>query len=242
MLVPATDPSSWKCSPIAIAATRCPIRPNTGPRKKCRKCGPSTIRSSRSAIGLKRRALPARTISRRSTRRSAGSSTKPLNLRRPIQSPTRRSCGRTSMPSRSRRGHEMPTPVLMPALSPTMEEGKLAKWVAKEGDEIKAGDVIAEIETDKATMEVEAVDEGRLGKILVGEGTEGVKVNTPIAVILAEGEDESALQGGGAGAPQKTEAKGNGSGPVLETPSEPPPRPVPGDDEGGKILHGTATG
>src|SRR5688500_2409469 len=135
----------------------------------------------------------------------------------------------------------MPSQVLMPALSPTMEEGKLAKWVAKEGDEIKAGDVIAEIETDKATMEVEAVDEGRLGKILVGEGTEGVKVNTPIAVILAEGEDESALQGG-AGAPQKTEAKGNGSGPVLETPSEPPPRPIPGDDDGGKIHHGTATG
>ena len=90
----------------------------------------------------------------------------------------------------------MPTQVLMPALSPTMEEGKLAKWVAKEGDAIKAGDVIAEIETDKATMEVEAVDEGTLGKILVGEGTEGVKVNTPIAVILGEGEDASALQGG----------------------------------------------
>src|SRR5215207_8221871 len=86
----------------------------------------------------------------------------------------------------------MPTQVLMPALSPTMEEGKLSKWVVKEGDTINAGDVIAEIETDKATMEVEAVDEGRLGKILVGEGTEGVKVNTPIAVILGEGEDESA--------------------------------------------------
>ncbi len=136
----------------------------------------------------------------------------------------------------------MPTPVLMPALSPTMEEGKLAKWVAKEGDAIKAGDVIAEIETDKATMEVEAVDEGRLGKILVGEGTEGVKVNTPIAVILAEGEDESALQGDSPGAPQKAEVKGNGSGPILETPSEPPPAPIPGDDDGGKILHGTATG
>jgi pyruvate dehydrogenase E1 component beta subunit len=86
----------------------------------------------------------------------------------------------------------MPTNVLMPALSPTMEEGKLAKWVLKEGDAVKAGDVIAEIETDKATMEVEAVDEGTLGKILVSEGTEGVKVNTPIAVILAEGEDASA--------------------------------------------------
>src|SRR5882724_6590946 len=84
--------------------------------------------------------------------------------------------------------------VLMPALSPTMEEGKLAKWVAKEGDQIKAGDVIAEIETDKATMEVEAVDEGTLGKILVAEGTEGVKVNTPIAVIVGEGEDASAVE------------------------------------------------
>src|SRR5918998_1054690 len=136
----------------------------------------------------------------------------------------------------------MPTQVLMPALSPTMEEGKLSKWVLKEGDAIKAGDVIAEIETDKATMEVEAVDKGRLGRILVGEGTEGVKVNTPIAVILAEGEDESALQEGGAGAPPKSEAKGNGSGPVLETPSQPPPAPLPGDDDGGKILHGTATG
>jgi pyruvate dehydrogenase E1 component beta subunit len=87
----------------------------------------------------------------------------------------------------------MPTNVLMPALSPTMEEGTLAKWLVKEGDQVAAGDVIAEIETDKATMEVEAVDEGTLGKILIGEGTEGVKVNTPIAVILGEGEDASAV-------------------------------------------------
>ena len=83
----------------------------------------------------------------------------------------------------------MPIEVLMPALSPTMTEGKLAKWLKKEGDEIKSGDVLAEIETDKATMEVEAVDEGRLGKLLVAEGTEGVAVNTPIAVILGDGED-----------------------------------------------------
>lgn len=83
----------------------------------------------------------------------------------------------------------MPIEVLMPALSPTMEEGKLAKWLVNEGDEIASGDPIAEIETDKATMEVEAVDEGRLGKILVPAGTEGVKVNTPIAVILSNGED-----------------------------------------------------
>jgi len=87
----------------------------------------------------------------------------------------------------------MPTEVLMPALSPTMEEGKLAKWLVSEGDDVTSGDVIAEIETDKATMEVEAVDEGRLGKILVPEGTEGVKVNTPIAVILSNGEDASEI-------------------------------------------------
>ena len=77
----------------------------------------------------------------------------------------------------------MPIQVLMPALSPTMEKGNLAKWLKKEGDTVKSGDVIAEIETDKATMEVEAVDEGKVSKLLVAEGTEGVKVNTPIAVL-----------------------------------------------------------
>ena len=87
----------------------------------------------------------------------------------------------------------MPIQILMPALSPTMEEGKLASWMVKEGDEVTSGMVIAEIETDKATMEVEAVDEGRVGKILIDAGTEGVKVNTPIAVLLEEGEDESAI-------------------------------------------------
>ncbi len=86
----------------------------------------------------------------------------------------------------------MPTNILMPALSPTMEEGTLAKWLKAEGDTIKSGDVIAEIETDKATMEVEAVDEGVLAKILIPAGTEAVKVNTPIAVIAGEGEDASA--------------------------------------------------
>ena len=80
----------------------------------------------------------------------------------------------------------MPTEILMPALSPTMEEGKLAKWLVKEGQTIKPGDIIAEIETDKATMEVEAVDEGKVSKLLVAEGTEGVKVNTPIAVLDGE--------------------------------------------------------
>jgi pyruvate dehydrogenase E1 component beta subunit len=88
----------------------------------------------------------------------------------------------------------MPTEVLMPALSPTMEKGNLAKWLKKEGDPVKSGDVIAEIETDKATMEVEAADEGTLGKILVPEGTADVAVNTPIAVILGDGEDASAIK------------------------------------------------
>jgi pyruvate dehydrogenase E2 component (dihydrolipoamide acetyltransferase) len=90
----------------------------------------------------------------------------------------------------------MPTPILMPALSPTMEEGKLAKWLVKEGDKVSSGDVIAEIETDKATMEVEAVDEGTVGRILVPEGTEGVAVNATIAVLLGEGEDKAALESG----------------------------------------------
>ena len=87
----------------------------------------------------------------------------------------------------------MPTEILMPALSPTMEEGTLAKWLVKEGDSVSSGDLLAEIETDKATMEFEAVDEGILGKILVAEGTEGVKVNSPIAVLLAEGESADHL-------------------------------------------------
>src|SRR5580658_1873018 len=82
--------------------------------------------------------------------------------------------------------------VLMPALSPTMTEGKIARWIKSEGDHVEPGDVLAEIETDKATMEVEAVDEGVLAKILVGDGTENVAVNTPIAVIAGEGEDASA--------------------------------------------------
>jgi pyruvate dehydrogenase E1 component subunit beta len=89
----------------------------------------------------------------------------------------------------------VPIEILMPALSPTMEKGNLAKWVKNEGDAVKAGDVIAEIETDKATMEVEAVDEGTLGKILVPAGTADVAVNTPIALILSDGEDASAMNG-----------------------------------------------
>src|ERR1700686_1258824 len=88
----------------------------------------------------------------------------------------------------------MATQILMPALSPTMTEGKLARWLKHVGDDVRAGDVIAEIETDKATMEVEAVDEGKLAQILVDEGTEGVAVNTPIAVLAANGEDISAVK------------------------------------------------
>ena len=88
----------------------------------------------------------------------------------------------------------MPINILMPALSPTMEKGNLAKWLKKEGDAVKSGDVIAEIETDKATMEVEAVDEGTLGKILVPEGAQDVAVNAPIAILLTEGEGKDALK------------------------------------------------
>src|SRR3989337_1342099 len=97
----------------------------------------------------------------------------------------------------------MPIEVLMPALSPTMEKGNLAKWLKKEGDTVKAGDVIAEIETDKATMEVEAVDEGTLGQILVPEGATDVAVNTPIAVIVAAGEDAAVFTDGDFATQQK---------------------------------------
>src|ERR1044071_8685680 len=85
----------------------------------------------------------------------------------------------------------MPTELKMPALSPTMEEGTLAKWLVKEGDDVKSGDILAEIETDKATMEFEAVDEGKIAKILVPEGTDGVKVGQPIALLAADGETVS---------------------------------------------------
>ncbi len=101
----------------------------------------------------------------------------------------------------------MPITITMPALSPTMEEGNLAKWLVKEGDTVSSGDVIAEIETDKATMEVEAVDEGTVARILVDEGTEGVKVNAAIAVLAEEGEDVSAAAASGSG--------GDGGGPVA---------------------------
>jgi pyruvate dehydrogenase E1 component beta subunit len=128
----------------------------------------------------------------------------------------------------------MPIEVLMPALSPTMEKGNLAKWVKGEGDKIKSGDVIAEIETDKATMEVEATDEGTLGKILIPEGTADVAVNTPIAVILSDGEDASAIKAGSAPAakaePKPTvpaEAKAPAAPTPPATPGSPPPLPEP---------------
>ena len=120
----------------------------------------------------------------------------------------------------------MPTEILMPALSPTMEEGTLAKWLVKEGDAVSSGDLLAEIETDKATMEFEAVDEGTVGKILVAEGTEGVKVNSPIAVLLAEGES----------ADQIGDAAPDGSSHVA--PAEPTPDTTPQKGYGREVAEG----
>ena len=114
----------------------------------------------------------------------------------------------------------MATEILMPALSPTMEEGTLAKWLVNEGDEVSSGDILAEIETDKATMEFEAVDEGRVGKILIAEGTEGVKVNTPIAVLLEDGEDASAT------APTSAPAS-PAAAPIPGPPATPAPASAP---------------
>jgi len=118
----------------------------------------------------------------------------------------------------------------MPALSPTMEKGNLAKWVKNEGDKVKAGDVIAEIETDKATMEVEAIDEGTIGKILVPAGTNDVAVNTPIAMILAEGEDASALTADALAAAAKPSAAPSPAQQSQVEESEPPSAP-PGEGE-----------
>ena len=105
----------------------------------------------------------------------------------------------------------MPINILMPALSPTMEKGNLAKWLKKEGDKVKSGDVIAEIETDKATMEVEAVDEGTIAKILVPEGTQDVPVNDIIAVLAGDGEDVKAAGAGAAPAPKPSGSTGRRS-------------------------------
>jgi pyruvate dehydrogenase E2 component (dihydrolipoamide acetyltransferase) len=120
----------------------------------------------------------------------------------------------------------MATNILMPALSPTMTEGTLARWLKKEGDQVKAGDVIAEIETDKATMEVEAVDEGVLGRILVGDGTEGVKVNDPIAVLVEPG--EAVPEGGGGGAAAASAPKDGGGEVAQASTTQPSASTAPG--------------
>src|SRR5437868_6747973 len=123
----------------------------------------------------------------------------------------------------------MPIEILMPALSPTMTEGNVTKWLKKEGDEVHSGDVLAEIETDKATMEFEAVDDGRLGKILVPEGAQGVKVNQPIAVLLGEGEDAAAVE-------KAAEAARKPAGAAPPPEANEPPRalqPAPQRDRGG---------
>ena len=130
----------------------------------------------------------------------------------------------------------MATEILMPALSPTMEEGTLAKWLKKEGDAVKSGDIIAEIETDKATMEFEAVDEGTLGKILIAEGTAGVKVNTPIAVLLEEG--ESAADIGTAAPKAAPAAKAEAApAPAAAAPAAAAPAPAaPKSADGGRVF------
>jgi len=120
----------------------------------------------------------------------------------------------------------MPTQILMPALSPTMEEGTLAKWLVKEGDEVSSGDLLAEIETDKATMEFEAVDEGVVGKLLVAEGSEGVKVNTPIAVLLDEGESVDDIGAAAAPAPAAPTAAAAEAAPAGGSDKAAPPAPA----------------
>ena len=112
--------------------------------------------------------------------------------------------------------------ILMPALSPTMTEGKLSKWLVKEGDEVASGDVVAEIETDKATMELEVADEGKVGKLLIEEGVEGIAVNKPIAILMEEGEDASALD-----AAVKSAASAEAATPPAEAPPAPTPEPAP---------------
>ncbi len=128
--------------------------------------------------------------------------------------------------------------ILMPALSPTMTEGKLLKWHAKEGDEVASGDVLAEIETDKATMEVEAVEEGKLGKILIAEGTDNVPVNAPIAILLEEGEDASAISAApppAAPAPEAPKAPEASASPAPAAAS-PAPTAAPVSAPGGRVV------
>src|SRR5215212_8193365 len=121
----------------------------------------------------------------------------------------------------------MTTELKMPALSPTMEEGTLAKWLVKEGDGVKSGDILAEIETDKATMEFEAVDEGTIARILVPEGTDTVRVGAPIAILATEGETVTP-------SPQRGEGGGEGVQASQET-SGPSPQPSPDTGEGAKV-------
>ena len=131
--------------------------------------------------------------------------------------------------------------ILMPALSPTMEEGTLAKWMVKEGDTVESGDVIAEIETDKATMEFEAVDEGVIGKILIAEGSEAVKVNEPIAVLLEDGEDASAIESAKS-APKPSAAPADDAGDKAaspEVPAEPAPAPKSKSPDKGERVFAT---
>src|SRR4051812_36459301 len=121
----------------------------------------------------------------------------------------------------------MPINILMPALSPTMEKGNLAKWLKKEGDKVKSGDVIAEIETDKATMEVEAVDEGTIAKILVPEGTQDVPVNDIIAVLAGDGEDVKAASAGAGAAPAPKPAEAPKPAAAAPAPAAPTAAPAP---------------
>ena len=127
----------------------------------------------------------------------------------------------------------MPTNILMPALSPTMTEGKLALWRKKEGDKVKAGDVIAEIETDKATMEVEAVDEGTLARIAVPAGTEGVKVNTVIAVLAEEGEDPKKISASAASAALAPAPRAPAQAPAPQAAPQPSSQPAGARGVGG---------
>jgi pyruvate dehydrogenase E2 component (dihydrolipoyllysine-residue acetyltransferase) len=128
----------------------------------------------------------------------------------------------------------VPIEILMPALSPTMTEGNLAKWLKKEGDEVHSGDVLAEIETDKATMEVEAVDDGKIGKILVPEGAQGIKVNEPIALLLGEGEDASTIEKLAAPVPQMAPETPS---PVESAQPAPAMTPIPAREAGnGRIF------
>ncbi|TPJ99445.1 biotin/lipoyl-binding protein, partial [Mesorhizobium sp. B2-5-9] len=135
----------------------------------------------------------------------------------------------------------MPINITMPALSPTMEEGNLSKWLVKEGDKVSPGDVIAEIETDKATMEVEAVDEGTVAKLVVPAGTEGVKVNALIAVLAAEGEDAGAATKSGGATPAKAEAP-KADAPKAEAPKAEAPKAEAPKAQAAPAADGNAAG